>query len=85
LERLSVRDLGLGGLVPGWALIFFGFLRRERDSERKGRGVIDGTIEVEPSLSVQESEVISKNVEKALLEHVRQLGKAVVHVRPKAL
>ena len=42
----------------------------------------DVAINVDPNLSVQEADVISKNVEKALREHVRQLGSVVVRICP---
>ena len=42
----------------------------------------DLTIEVEPELSVKKATEISHKVESALKEHVRQLGKVVVHTHP---
>lgn len=43
----------------------------------------DLTIEVDPNLTIKNANEISEKVESALLSHVRQLGKAVVHVHPK--
>ncbi len=43
----------------------------------------DLTIEVDPTRSVAEADKISSKVEEALLSHVRQLGKVVVHVHAK--
>ena len=43
----------------------------------------DMTIEVDPNTSLKGADEISEKVEAALLSHVRQLGKAVVHVHPK--
>jgi cation diffusion facilitator family transporter len=44
----------------------------------------DVTIDVDPTLSVREADVISKQVEQALREHVRLLGTVVVRSRPVA-
>ncbi|MEO6036341.1 MAG: cation diffusion facilitator family transporter [Verrucomicrobiota bacterium] len=43
----------------------------------------DLTIEVDSELSVGKAVEASSHVERVLKEHVRQLGKAVVHVHPK--
>ena len=44
----------------------------------------DMTIEVDPDVSLKKADEISEKVEAALLAHVRQLGKAVVHVHSKS-
>jgi divalent metal cation (Fe/Co/Zn/Cd) transporter len=42
----------------------------------------DIAIDVDPSLSMQEADAISREVEQSLRNHVRLLGSAVVRVRP---
>ncbi|MGH8165135.1 MAG: cation transporter dimerization domain-containing protein, partial [Rhodanobacteraceae bacterium] len=42
----------------------------------------DVAIEVDPTLSVREADVISKKVEKALRDHVRLLDSVVVRICP---
>ena len=44
----------------------------------------DVAINVDPALSVQEADVISKKVEKALHDHVRLLGNVVIRVCPSS-